>query len=61
MKYRLLDAHIKSIAYTLDFEFVIQDLWIGIFWKKDVEVLHIYICLFPTLVFHWIFDWFKIQ
>ncbi len=33
-------------------EFKLADLWIGLFWKREAEILHIWICLLPALPLH---------
>jgi len=33
-------------------EFKIQDMWLGVFWKKSVEQTDIWICLIPTFPIH---------
>lgn len=29
-----------------------RDLWVGVFWDRRDDGLHVYVCLFPTLVLH---------
>ncbi|AYD83937.1 hypothetical protein SEA_GETALONG_77 [Gordonia phage Getalong] len=29
-----------------------RDLWVGVFWDRRPDGLHIYVCPFPTLVLH---------
>lgn len=33
-------------------EFKVADCWIGVFWKHQAEILHIWICLLPMLPLH---------
>ncbi|KKL11315.1 hypothetical protein LCGC14_2547020 [marine sediment metagenome] len=43
------------------FEFEPRDLWVGVYWDKhegtiiQCDELDIYVCLLPTLVWHWNF------
>lgn len=39
-----------KISVTLEFK--LADLWIGLFWKRQVQTLHIWICLLPALPLH---------
>lgn len=44
----------RSVMHNLlvRFEFEPRDLWVGVYWKKPLRRLHLYICLIPTLVIH---------
>jgi hypothetical protein len=33
-------------------EFKLPDLWIGAFWKRSGDILHIWICLCPCFPIH---------
>lgn len=35
-----------------EFKFEPRDLWVGVFWDRRHDGLHIYVCLLPTLVIH---------
>lgn len=30
-----------------------RDLWVGLFWDRRPDGLHVYVCLVPTIVLHW--------
>ena len=36
----------------LGLEFKVEDLWIGIFWKREELNLDIWVCLLPMLPIH---------
>jgi hypothetical protein len=40
---------------TLTVRFELRDLWIGCFWDRRPEGLHVFVCLVPCLVFHAVF------
>lgn len=31
-----------------------RDCWIGVFWDRRADGLHVYVCPVPCLVFHWV-------
>ena len=31
-----------------------RDLWVGVFWDRRPNGLHIYVCPLPTLLLHWV-------
>lgn len=33
-------------------EFKAADCWIGVYWTRQAEILHIWICLLPMLPLH---------
>lgn len=37
---------------SIALEFKLADLWIGLFWKRQAQTLHLWICLLPTLPLH---------
>lgn len=37
---------------SIQLEFKLADLWIGLFWKHQALTLHLWICLLPTLPIH---------
>lgn len=42
----------KRITFKIRLEFKIQDLWIGIFWKKKIRLYNIWICVIPCFPIH---------
>lgn len=42
-----------TFGWMLRFEFKIQDLWVGVFWKNTKERLDIWVCLIPCLPLHY--------
>jgi hypothetical protein len=32
-----------------------RDAWVGVFWDRRPDGLHLYVCPVPFLVFHWVF------
>lgn len=34
------------------FEFKLADCWLGAFWKRSGDILHIWICLLPCFPLH---------
>jgi hypothetical protein len=38
--------------YKIKIEFVPQDFWIGIFWKKQLDRFDLYLCLIPMFPIH---------
>lgn len=30
-----------------------RDAWVGLFWDRRADDLHIYVCPVPFVVFHW--------
>lgn len=36
----------------VQFERKLQDMWIGAYWKRDNNVLHIWICFVPCFPLH---------
>jgi hypothetical protein len=38
---------------TFELKFEPRDLWIGVFWDRRADGLHIYACVLPTIVLHW--------
>ncbi len=45
--------------YSIKFERKVQDCWIGVYWRNDVnthaQALHIWICLLPVFPLHMVF------
>lgn len=39
----------QRYVFTATIKFVPQDLWVGVFWRRYISTLEIYICLLPTL------------
>jgi hypothetical protein len=37
---------------TLQWEYVPQDVWIGIYWTRREGILHLYLCLVPCFPLH---------
>lgn len=33
-----------------------RDLWVGVFWDRRKDGLHVYVCLLPTIVLHLVWD-----
>lgn len=33
-----------------------RDVWIGLFWDRRADGLHLYLCPIPLLVLHWVID-----
>lgn len=31
-----------------------RDVWIGWFWDRRADGTHHYVCVVPTIVFHWV-------
>lgn len=41
--------------WSWSIEFVLRDMWVGLFWDRDVDEvgdLDVYVCLFPMIVIH---------
>lgn len=49
---------------TLDIRFVIQDVWIGVYWKIEkvypYKFIDIYICIIPMFPIHY-HNYYRIQ
>lgn len=43
-------ANFERLAINLELK--PQDCWIGVFWKKELYLLHIWICIIPVLPIH---------
>jgi hypothetical protein len=37
----------------MSIKFEPRDIWIGLFWDRRPDGLHIYVCPLPCLVIHW--------
>jgi len=31
-----------------------RDVWVGVFWDRRADGLHVYVCPLPCLVVHWV-------
>lgn len=31
-----------------------RDVWVGVFWDRQPDGLHVYVCPLPCLVMHWV-------
>lgn len=40
---------------TFEAKFEPRDIWVGLFWDRRIDGLHIYVCPVPLLVLHWTF------
>lgn len=53
MHFRLTDGKVKT---RLELKFEPRDLWVGLYWDREttheMEQLHLYFCLLPTLLIH---------
>ena len=36
----------------LEFKLEPRDLWVGLYWDRNGDLLHLYFCAVPTLVLH---------
>lgn len=34
-------------------KFELRDIWVGVFWDKRPDGLHVYVCPVPLIVIHW--------
>jgi hypothetical protein len=41
-----------SVQFEAKFE--PRDAWVGLFWDRRVDGLHVYVCLVPFLVLHFV-------
>lgn len=41
--------HKRSLSVKLE----PRDAWVGLFWDKRRDGLHVYVCPVPFVVFHW--------
>lgn len=30
-----------------------RDVWVGLYWDRRYDGLHVYVCLIPMIVMHW--------
>jgi hypothetical protein len=49
---RRQDDDLKEVTLKIQLEFKLPDLWIGVFWKRAENILHIWICLCPCFPIH---------
>lgn len=47
----------KGWIFRANFEFKLQDLWVGIFWKKLGHTVDVWICLIPCVPIHVWWSW----
>lgn len=48
---------LKLIDWYIAVEWILQDFWIGAFWKRKGHCLDIWICVVPCIPFHFCFMW----
>ena len=46
-----------EITWRWGFEFKLQDLWIGAYWKRIGNCVDIWICLLPCVPLHICYHW----
>lgn len=49
---KMTDLRIRA-----DFEFKLQDLWVGAFWKRRGNCVDLWLCLVPCLPLHICWYW----
>ncbi len=37
---------------SIRLEFKLQDCWIGLYWKRDQDRLHVWLCVLPCVPLH---------
>ncbi len=52
MKYLFGISGGKRVGWHVCLEFKIQDLWVGVFWRRDGCCVDVWICVLPTLPIH---------
>lgn len=40
---------------TFEWKYEPRDVWVGLFWDRRKDGLHIYVCPVPLIVLHWVF------
>jgi hypothetical protein len=46
----------QKVTLKIQFEFKVEDLWVGVFWKREKHILHIWVCVLPCVPLHvWMF------
>lgn len=44
---------IRPPGPMFEVKFEPRDIWVGLFWDRRIDGLHIYVCPVPCIVFHW--------